>query len=88
MYHEYSLTPDELRIIEHKETEPPFSGEYYDCDDNGVMRAGVVAHHCIVLWISSTVVCGWPSFDADIPLAVKVYQMLMVAMYGNRMSAL
>ena len=65
------LTPDELRIIEHKETEPPFSGEYYDCDDNGVYacrRCSTPLYRSMDKFDGG---CGWPSFDADIPLAVK-----------------
>ncbi len=56
------LTPIQYEVTQHAATERPFSGEYWDVDDDGT-------YHCIVcdepLFSSETKYdagCGWPSF--------------------------
>lgn len=65
------LTPEEERVILHKGTEMPFTGEYYDFYEKGVY----VCKQCKTpLYYSSSKFdshCGWPSFDDEIPGAVK-----------------
>lgn len=65
------LTPEEERIIVHKETEAPFSGEYNDFWDKGVY----VCRRCgTPLYVSEDKFdagCGWPSFDDEIPGKVR-----------------
>ncbi|ASS49659.1 MAG: methionine sulfoxide reductase B [Candidatus Fluviicola riflensis] len=65
------LTEDEERIIVHKGTEYPFTGEYNKWKETGVF----VCRRCEnPLYKSSDKFdsgCGWPSFDDTFPGAVK-----------------
>ncbi len=64
------LTPAEVRVIEQKGTESPYTGEYDDFWREGTY----VCRRCNTPLYTSTAKfhsgCGWPSFDQEIPGAV------------------
>lgn len=66
-----TLTEEEKEIIEHKGTEPPFSGEYDDFFVDGTF----ICKRCNSPLFSSKskfdAGCGWPSFDENFPEAVR-----------------
>ncbi len=65
------LNDEEIRVIENKGTERPFSGKYNDFYEEGVF----ICRKCNTpLYTSDTKFssgCGWPSFDDNIENAVK-----------------
>lgn len=65
------LTKEEARVIIHKGTELPFTGKFNNHWERGIY----ICKRCRVPLYSSEskfdAGCGWPSFDDEIPGAVK-----------------
>jgi peptide-methionine (R)-S-oxide reductase len=65
------LTPEQEKVIVHKSTEYPFTGEYDNFYEDGTF----ICRRCNAPLFSSKskfdAGCGWPSFDENFPNAIK-----------------
>jgi methionine-R-sulfoxide reductase len=66
-----TLTPEEKAVIEDKQTEAPFRGDY----DDFWVEGTYICRRCNTPLYTSTAKfhssCGWPSFDQEIEGAIK-----------------
>lgn len=65
------LTQEEEKVILQKETEAPFSGEFYKNKESGIYtckRCNTELYKSDNKFDST---CGWPSFDDEIQGAIK-----------------
>lgn len=70
-HHRNPLTEEEKYVLLHKGTESPFIGKYTNCFEEGVYcckQCDAPLYRSEDKFHSS---CGWPSFDDEIPHAVK-----------------
>ena len=64
------LSEDEYRILRLKETEVPFTGEYYKKFEDGTYKCAACGAKLFDSNHKFNERCGWPSFDESIPGAV------------------
>lgn len=65
------LTPEEKKVIIDKGTEAPFTGEYVDTTTAGTYTCRQCGAPLYRSQDKFDAHCGWPSFDQEIPGAVK-----------------
>ncbi len=69
------LSPEQYKVLRQAGTEPPFSGEYVDTDENGLYRCGACGNPLFSSETKFHSGSGWPSFtEAVSPDAVELVE--------------
>jgi peptide-methionine (R)-S-oxide reductase len=60
------LTPEQYQVMRKGGTERPFSGQYYDCEEEGIYRCAACGNDLFDSKTKFTSGSGWPSFWAPV----------------------
>ena len=60
------LSPEQYEVCRAKGTEPPFTGKYHDCKEEGVYRCACCGNELFRSDAKFDSGTGWPSFSAPI----------------------
>ena len=68
------LTPEQYRILRHKDTERPFTGLYWNNQQAGTYKCAGCGLELFASDTKFDAGCGWPSFNAPVDPSHVAYQ--------------